>query len=301
MNQMSKKEKNIQHISSSDYVRLFIDDGPLGLKVKKVQIQVYDYRILAKNQKVPTQLSRLDYNVAVHLTKGSIQTQLGTEIKKISGAAVMFISSGLIFKLIKVSPDIEGTIVIFENGVLNSILSRQNLLKLFNINPIIHLKADSNRSITLFNQIMLNEFNEDKFDLDVFTPLLQAMFQKLLGLAGGNKVMSQSHLIALKFKEMVYKNFKAQKSVAFFAKEMAITENYLNRCSKAILNSSAKKFIMEVTILQSQILLQDMEKNVAEIANDLSFEDPAYFTRIFKKITKLTPSGYRQQLIRDLS
>jgi AraC family transcriptional activator of pobA len=297
---MSKTEKNIQHISSSDYARLFISNGPSALKVKNGQIQVYDYHILAQNAKVPTYLSRLDYYAVIHLTKGFLRAQLGTGTKKIGESSVLFISTGLIFKLLEISPDIEGTIVVFENSVLNNILSRQGLLKLFDINPVIQLDEQNNRIFALLNQIMLSEFDADKLDLEVFIPLLQAMFQKLLGLSYKNKVLSQSHLVALKFKELVYKYFTNEKSVAFFAKEMAITENYLNRCSKIIFNKSAKKFIMEVAILQSQLLLQDMGKNISEIANELNFEDPAYFTRIFKKITQITPSAYRQQLIRDL-
>jgi AraC-like DNA-binding protein len=36
--------------------------------------------------------------------------------------------------------------------------------------------------------------------------------------------------------------------------------------------------------------------SIAEISYELDIEDPAYFTRLFKKKTELTPKEFRSQL-----
>ncbi|MNL31485.1 HTH-type transcriptional activator RhaR [compost metagenome] len=58
---------------------------------------------------------------------------------------------------------------------------------------------------------------------------------------------------------------------------------------------------MEVAILNSQILLVDSTKSISEISFEMNFEDPSYFTRIFKSFTGLTPSEYRTRIMQDLS
>jgi AraC family transcriptional activator of pobA len=49
-------------------------------------------------------------------------------------------------------------------------------------------------------------------------------------------------------------------------------------------------------IKEAKNLLLSSENNVAEIAYDLGFESPSYFTRLFKKAVGMTPIQYREKL-----
>ena len=53
--------------------------------------------------------------------------------------------------------------------------------------------------------------------------------------------------------------------------------------------------IIEARILLAEILLIDSVKDVSEIAYELNFNDPSYFSRLFKKITRQTPIAYRKK------
>ena len=83
--------------------------------------------------------------------------------------------------------------------------------------------------------------------------------------------------------------------------DFLFTENYLNRCTKLIFNKPPKVLLIEIIIQQSQLLLQDKSKEVAEIAYELNFNDPSYFGRLFKKVTGGTPSEYRNTITQGLS
>jgi AraC-like DNA-binding protein len=48
-------------------------------------------------------------------------------------------------------------------------------------------------------------------------------------------------------------------------------------------------------VIEAQRLLYYTENNVNEIAYQLGFEDHAYFSRLFKKITKETPLAFRKK------
>ena len=144
--------------------------------------------------------------------------------------------------------------------------------------------------------MILKEYNADKYELPVLIALVQALLFKLIKYSDINELRSKSHLIAIRFKELVYKNFATQKNVSFYTSALNVSENYLNRCTQLNFGKSAKRFILEVAILRSQLLLQDMRKGVTEVAFELNFEDASYFSRLFRKITGLTPSDYKQQL-----
>jgi AraC family transcriptional activator of pobA len=296
---MTRPGKFIKHVSSSEYIQHFINDSVSNLGINDSSIQVYNYEELSKMLKTPTPIFRPDYNFLIYIRKGHINIQLGNEVKKVEAPAVVFVSAGLVISLKEVSSDVQGNVIVFENDILNNILSKRALLKLFDINPVIFLNEKSSGTIATLCGLLLEEHHENKTDISIIVPLLQALLQKLLALSGKNKVLSQVHIVALKFKMLVYKHYIKEKSVSFYAGEMAITENYLNRCSQMVLNKSAKKFIIDISILQSQILLQDMGKSIAEIAHELNFGDPSYFARIFKKANGISPVEYKKLIMQE--
>ena len=107
--------------------------------------------------------------------------------------------------------------------------------------------------------------------------------------------------ICMRFKELLYENYKNNKDIKFYADLLAISENYLNRCVKHVTNKAPKQHINEVVIYNSKVLLQDSSKDISQVAFELSFSDASYFGRLFKQVTKFTPTQYRNSLKQDLS
>jgi AraC-like DNA-binding protein len=47
--------------------------------------------------------------------------------------------------------------------------------------------------------------------------------------------------------------------------------------------------------------LQDPSKDIAQVAFELHFSEPAYFGRLFRRLTQQTPTEYRAALRQGLS
>jgi len=62
----------------------------------------------------------------------------------------------------------------------------------------------------------------------------------------------------------------------------------------SVFKKTSKQLILEVAIIHSQLLLLETNKSVASIAYELEFDDPSYFTRLFKKIVGISPTEYRK-------
>ncbi|MDI6047840.1 AraC family transcriptional regulator [Flavobacterium yafengii] len=93
-------------------------------------------------------------------------------------------------------------------------------------------------------------------------------------------------------KEM--KSFKI--SVEDYASRLAISSGHLNRICKDVSGLSPKDVVINFFIDEAKIYLRNFDMSIAEISYELDIEDPAYFTRLFKKKTELTPKEFRSQL-----
>jgi len=85
-------------------------------------------------------------------------------------------------------------------------------------------------------------------------------------------------------------------SVQYFADKLGLTPNYLGDIVKHFTQKSAIENIHEFVVKKAKDLLeQNQTMNNAEVAYELGFEYPNYFSKFFKKQVNLTPKEYRLQ------
>lgn len=86
-------------------------------------------------------------------------------------------------------------------------------------------------------------------------------------------------------------------SVEKISREMGMSRVQLYRKITALTNKNVNDYIAEYKIKKAKQLLADFSKNVTEIAYELGFNNPSYFTTFFKQKTDKTPSEWRQTLM----
>lgn len=270
--------------------------------ILKTAVQIHDIGKTSGFIKVPTPLHRPEYNFIVHITKGSAKQQVDADLVSIKEHQVLFVRQGNVTSLKEVSPDATGHIILFEDQTLNQLLSKQELIKLFSANNIIHLLPEHSTWLTSLFELLSIELYSPNPNLAICYSLLQAGLQKIFSSSTElKKGINRSAEITFNFKELVYKYYLDHKTISFYAANLSVSENYLHRCLKETIDESPKEWINKVSILQSQLLLQDLTKSISEIAFELNYGDPSYFGRLFKKITGVTPSDYRLTFMQDLS
>ena len=90
-------------------------------------------------------------------------------------------------------------------------------------------------------------------------------------------------------------------NVQYFADQLGLTSNYLGDIIKHFTQKSALENIHEFVIKKAKGLLeQHSEMNTTQVAYELGFEYPNYFSKFFKKMVGHTPKEYRMQLNRAL-
>ncbi len=85
------------------------------------------------------------------------------------------------------------------------------------------------------------------------------------------------------------------------AKKCNISEVYLRKLFLAYLQTTPKKFILELRLQQAKQLLTEGSIKIGAIAERCGFSNPYHFCRIFKEKTGLTPTEYmKQNVIRKI-
>jgi len=84
-------------------------------------------------------------------------------------------------------------------------------------------------------------------------------------------------------------------TVNYLAGELNISPRYLSDVLRQETGKTALDHVHLYLIKEAKNLLLSSDRNVAEIAYQLGFETPSYFTRLFKKVVGYTPVQYKQQ------
>jgi YesN/AraC family two-component response regulator len=79
-------------------------------------------------------------------------------------------------------------------------------------------------------------------------------------------------------------------SISQICRKMGISRAQLYRKMTAITNDSVGNFILTVRLREAEKLLKTSVLNVSEVAYEVGFRDPAYFSRVFKKMYHASPS-----------
>ena len=91
----------------------------------------------------------------------------------------------------------------------------------------------------------------------------------------------------------IQENFHRELSLQSVAEKQGISANYLSHMFTGYLNISFTNYLNNVRVEYSKKLLSDPSLKIYEISGQVGFYSPAYFIRVFKNATGLTPTEYR--------
>ena len=88
-------------------------------------------------------------------------------------------------------------------------------------------------------------------------------------------------------------------SVENLARSAGLSRSMLHRKLKKITGKSAGELITEIRLARARELLENKAGTVSEIAFQVGFTDPSYFTKVFKKHFNVLPGEVRKEAIAD--
>lgn len=109
-----------------------------------------------------------------------------------------------------------------------------------------------------------------------------------------NVSISRPMVISRSFKALITKHYKTIKAPSDYAKMLNISYAYLYEIMKEITGFSPNYWIREAVITEAKRLLFFTDLSIKEISSQLGFDDHNYFSRVFTKLSGLSPQRFRQ-------
>lgn len=85
-------------------------------------------------------------------------------------------------------------------------------------------------------------------------------------------------------------------SIQDYAESRNMSVCYFQRNFKQIVNHTPMQYLLTIRVNNAASLLETTDYSMAEISAIVGYEDPLYFSRLFRKIKGMSPSDYRKLL-----
>jgi len=217
---------------------------------------------------------------------------------------VLLVRKDQIHKFSK-SDNVKGYLLVFTEEFIVGHLSRMEALKsmqLFNDSlsfPKIGFNNEEEfADFTILIKHMESEYDaQDDFSVGITRSVLHIVITKLFRIKSREGLfVSRKKYIPefLKFEKLVEEDCFESRKVQHYATKLGLSPKTLNNVVNEMLNSSAKAFIDERTIMRIKRLLIGTDHPVKEIAYMAGFSDPTNFFKYFKRFTDSSPEAFRQ-------
>lgn len=273
-----------------------------GDSVKSVH---FDFARLQNRMSMLPYPHRHDFYHVVWVTRGSGVHIIDSEQYEVKPDSLFFMSPGQVHDF-QLSEDTEGYTINFSAEFYALQLKNKNSLNEIPVYAIeqpisaVYLdpaQADDLRK--LIEDIAAEYEGEQSGHHDLLRSYLSIFLIKASRMAepaANGDPTQRSVSITRRFKGLLEQHFRTVVEVEQYARMLRVTERALNEATRRAAGVTASKLIRERVMLEAKRLLLHSEVAVSEIADQLSFDDPAYFSRCFKKHTGRSPVDYRQGL-----
>lgn len=114
-------------------------------------------------------------------------------------------------------------------------------------------------------------------------------------IVGTNTLAPYTSLLIKQAIFYIQSNFAQDFSRSNLASTLGVNKDYLSRIFHQELGISPWEYLTRYRVRQAQTLIRQSEDSISEIAARVGYNDPAYFSRVFKQYVGFSPRAYRNQ------
>ncbi|WP_340202062.1 two-component regulator propeller domain-containing protein [Ascidiimonas sp. W6] len=173
--------------------------------------------------------------------------------------------------------------------------------------PIVILtaKADDDSRIEAYKKgadaYLLKPFNKDELHvilekLVAQRKVLQQRYQSQTDLIFSDGItLGKEDIFMKKLEELIlYEDTKRSYNVSQLCKDLAMSRTQLHNKIKALTGRSTSIFVRSLRLRKGKYLLEHSHKSISEIAYEVGFNNPSYFTKSFTEEFGIPPSSLRK-------
>ncbi len=176
----------------------------------------------------------------------------------------------------------------------------------YSVNEALHLSPNEESQLESIVENIEIEYqnNQDKFSKDIILSQLSTLLkyanrfyerQFLNRKELSNNLLEQFNQQLEKYFESGQLQEKGIPNIDQIAEKLSVSQRYLSDTLKKETGKTTTEHLQLYLIDEAKNILLKPNKSISEVAYELGFEYPQYFSRLFKKKEGLSPSKYREK------
>lgn len=241
-----------------------------------------------------------------YLSEGAVLVDIGDATYFIQENDIVIIPAGQIFK-VRYYENSKGYMggfhssLIESHGVSENGMNRLGFLRIWG-NPKFALEPAGSAGISALMERLCREYGQQQPDVEIIKAYLAALLAEVYAVYKKHNSQEGKHgsTICSKFLELLFhsndscgRKDASALSVTYYAEQLSITPNHLNKVVKNVTGKSPSVWIEEAVMQQAKRLLRTTHLSLGEIAGMIGIMDQSYFARRFKKHEGISPRDYR--------
>lgn len=255
---------------------------------------------------IPNEPRRMGCKLFALCTQGKAQYSVDTVEYTVYANDMMIISEGQITDDVMLSRDFNGMGIIvsddFFNEIVKDVHELSTLFLFTRANPVCHLTQQECDNIVDYFRMLKQKTDDLKhhFRRETVRSLLTTMIYDLSNIIFRmqntvDRRQTRGEAIFTQFLQLVELNFRHERRVSWYAKQLCISPKYLSEIIKQVSRRTPNDWIDNFVTLEIRVLLRNSTKSIKEIAQELNFPNQSFFGKFFKEHVGLSPSQYRNK------
>jgi YesN/AraC family two-component response regulator len=154
---------------------------------------------------------------------------------------------------------------------------------------------DSTQLLILDNLAELLFAAADGFDIEEMRNIMEQMIDEVFGDIPSRKQSEGMGQTVTSVKEYIDRNYSEDLWLTGLSRKFNVESSYLSKTFKNIVGENLMLYIARTRVEKAKMLLCKNELSITDIALLVGYGDYSYFSRVFRKITGLSPREYREK------
>ena len=250
-------------------------------------------------------------------TNGEVQVTLEKEIHRIRRGDMYIYMPSLPIRLLYKSEDAEGLLVAldvdFMLPVVQRVANAENLLHVRRY-PFFSLTEENFGYIrSMLEKLWERIYEEDKdrkgflqqrLQVELIKSMAQTITYEVLSIYFSKlpiqpMVQTKKDLIFHQFLLSLFRHFRKEREVAFYAELQHLSPRYFSSIVKEKSGNNALQWIVQMVITEAKLLLETSDLSIKEISVQLNFPTQSFFGKYFKQYTGISPKEFRENVLKE--
>lgn len=238
-----------------------------------------------------TQLAQITF-----WTKGGGTYHIEDKSWTFSAPAVSFVPSGVVHGF-SVSKTADAIVLSATEDALKSVFNQNDSAR--NQTSFVQQVGRTKDwdNLTLVMKMIQQEYEKQQvFGATVMLHLMGIALSLIARLSSTSDKIQNAHVhtLAMRLRKLIDTHFRDNWTVAQYIDALGSTPHLLEKAARSSFEKPVKQLVLERRLLEAKRLLKFTIRSAEDIASELGFSDPAYFSRAFKMQTSMAPGTWRK-------